>query len=67
LKTVRGKINQCHDKESEREKDNPVTQIVTILNNHLDSLKWVENTSNEIKEKLMRAESASRNTFSNGV
>lgn len=50
LKDHINKLNAAHT--SAADSDNPVYQIVEILNAHLHSLQWVEDNSNQLHSKL---------------
>jgi len=52
LKEIVTKLNASHKKAADS--DNPVYQVVEILNAHLHSLQWLNENSNQVQTKLGR-------------
>jgi len=45
-------IRHINETNKTMDKSDPVTQILTILNEHTDALQWVEDSSNTIRKQL---------------
>jgi len=45
-------IRHINETNKSMDKSDPVTQILTILNEHTDALQWVEDSSNAIRKQL---------------
>jgi nuclear pore complex protein Nup62 len=54
LRDLVKKINTAQ--EQEMDKDNPVYQIMQILNAHLTSLQWIDQTSSQVQQKILDLE-----------
>ena len=50
LKDLVTKINDAQEKSLDPE--NPVNQIVKILNAHLNSLNWIDQNSSQLQSKI---------------
>lgn len=57
LGTVINEINDVStDLTGTKTDDDPLTQIVKVLNSHLSSLQWIDTHTNELQEKLEQIE-----------
>jgi nuclear pore complex protein Nup62 len=54
LRDLVKKINTAQ--EQEMDKDSPVYQIMQILNAHLTSLQWIDQTSSQVQQKILDLE-----------
>lgn len=67
LKEMIDRLNASQERESAKDGDHPAFQILQILDSHLNSLAWIDNTSNELAARLsdLQSQSARRAPPSN--
>jgi nuclear pore complex protein Nup62 len=52
LKEMIDRLNASQERQSAKDGDHPAFQILQILDSHLNSLAWIDNTSTELGTKL---------------
>lgn len=67
LKEMIDRLNASQERESAKDGDHPAFQILQILDSHLNSLSWIDNTSNELAARLgeLQSQAAKRTPPSN--
>jgi nuclear pore complex protein Nup62 len=57
LKEMIDRLNASQERASAKDGDHPAFQILQILDSHLNSLAWIDNTSSELGAKLAEMQS----------
>ena len=52
LESMIGDMNGISASMNKAKEDDPLAQVIKILNSQLSSLQWIENTANSLQEKM---------------